>query len=156
MTAPLSKLWLALLPLVLAGCGRSFVPATPPSFVELNDQRPSYDYRATSADGVVLGARAIDNDPKGTLPFWSEAIERRLRAMGGYALLEKRAVSCLGGLTGAQLRFGHDEGSTPHLYVVSIFVAEKHIFLLEAGGTKEQIERYADAIDWSVRNFRPK
>ena len=76
--------------------------------------------------------------------------------MGGYALLEKRAVSCLGGMTGTQLRFGHDEGATPHVYVVSIFVADSRIFLLEAGGTKEQMERYADAVDWSVRNFRPK
>ena len=145
-----------LLALASVGCGRPFVPATPPSFVELNDQKPSYDYRATTADGVVLGARAIDNDPKGTLAFWSEAIERRLRTMGGYALLEKRAVSCLGGMTGTQLRFGHDEGATPHVYVVSIFVADSRIFLLEAGGTKEQMERYADAVDWSVRNFRPK
>ena len=151
-----TSLFLVPLALALAGCGRPFVPATPPSFVELNEQRPAYDYRATTADGVVLGTRALDNDPKGTLGFWSEAVERRLRSMGGYALLEKRAVTCLGGLAGTQLRFGHDEGATPHVYVVSIFVAEHHIFLLEAGGTKEQMERYAEAVDWSVRNFRPR
>jgi hypothetical protein len=140
---------------LLAGCS-NFVAATPPSFVELSDQRPSYDYRALTADGVVLAIRAIDNDPKGDLAFWVEAIENRMRGTGGYALIEKRTVKCLDDHTGTQLRFGHDEGKDPHLYYLTVFVTDKRIFLLEAGGTKAQIERYDAPIEWSVTHFKPR
>ena len=151
-----TAIFLAFVSLAALGCSsRPFVPATPTSFVELKNQY-TYDYRATTPEGVVLGARAIDNDPKGDLAFWSQAVELRLRNLGGYALLEKKDVSCLGGLKGTQLRFGHDEESRPHLYYVTLFVTDKRIYVLEAGGEKSQMERYADAIDWSVRNFRPK
>lgn len=146
-----------LIALVLAacsafGCSSSFAAATPPAFVELDGQK-TYDYRATSADGVVLSVRAIDNEPKGTLSFWSEVVERKLRLGEGYALLEKRDVAARRGEHGTQLRFGRDQGGVPHLYSVTVFVTDKRIFVLEAGGTKVDMERYADSIDWSVRNF---
>lgn len=146
-----------LIALVLAacsafGCSSSFAAATPPAFVELDGQK-TYDYRATSADGVVLSVRAIDNEPKGTLSFWSEVVERKLRLGEGYALLEKRDVAARRGEHGTQLRFGRDQGGVPHLYCVTVFVTDKRIFVLEAGGTKVDMERYAESIDWSVRNF---
>ena len=37
----------------LSGCGRPFTPATPPGFVDLGDQYPEGEYRATTADGAV-------------------------------------------------------------------------------------------------------
>ena len=123
----------ALSALFSMGCS-SFVAATPPQFVELPDSK-EYDYRATSADGLVLAVRAIDNEPVGSLAFWSEVIERRLRDTEGYALLEKKDVSSLKGEAGSQLRFGRDVGGAPHLYNVTIFVTKKRIFLLEAGGS---------------------
>jgi hypothetical protein len=141
---------------VLIGCGKPFVAATPPGFVDLEDRYGSNEYRATTADGVVLGARAFDNDPKGEVSFWARAVENRLRDAGGYALLDKRTVTNRGGQTGTQLRFGHDEGKEPHLYYVTIFASDSRVYVLEAGGTKSQIERLAAQIDWSVRNFKPR
>lgn len=135
-----------------ASC-RPFVPATPPGFVELEDRYSWNEYRATTADGVVIGIRAFDNEPKGELAFWVRAIENRMRDAGGYALLEKKDVKNRGGLTGTELRFGHDEGDEPYLYRVSIFVDEKRVFLVEAGGSKVQMERQAEQIDWSIKNF---
>lgn len=138
-----------------ASC-RPFVPATPPGFVELEDRYGSQEYRATTADGVVIGIRAFDNEPKGERAFWVRAIENRMRDAGGYALLEKRDVKNRGGLTGTELRFGHDEGDEPYLYRISIFVTEKHVFLLEAGGSKAQMERQAEQIEWAIKNFLQK
>jgi len=135
-----------------ASC-RPFVPATPPGFVELEDRYSWNEYRATTADGVVIGIRAFDNEPKGERAFWVRAIENRMRDAGGYALLEKRDVKNRGGLTGTELRFGHDEGDEPYLYRVSIFVDEKRVFLVEAGGSKVQMERQAEQIDWAIKNF---
>jgi hypothetical protein len=147
---------LALLACAALGCGRPFTPATPPGFVDLGDDRyPDDEYRATTADGLVLGIRAQKNEPEGDLGFWAKVVENRMREAGGYALLEKRDVKCRSGLAGVQLRFGHDEGRTPHLYYLTVFVDEDHVYLLEAGGTKDQVARHKEQIDWSVRNFLP-
>ncbi len=148
--------FLALALLALAGCGRPFTPATPPGFVDLGDSYPDGEYRATTADGAVIGIRAYDNEPQGELAFWTRALENRMRDSGGYALLEKRAVSNRGGLTGTQLRFGHDEGRVPHLYWVTVFVTDKKLFILEAGGVKGEVERQEAQIEWAIKNFLQK
>jgi hypothetical protein len=137
----------------LLGCGRPFVPATPPGFVDLGDRYGNSEYRATSAEGLVLGVRAQDNDPKGDLSFWSRVIEKRMRETGGYALLGKSDVRSRNGLPGVQMRFGHDEGKQAHLYYLTVFVDTDHVFLLEAGGTKAEVERHQKQIEWSIRNF---
>ena len=144
----------ALLALALAGaCGPGFVQKTPAGFVELEDQE-RYDYRATTADGLVIGVRAIDHEPKGHLDFWVGAISNRMRERGGYALLGVEDVQAAGGLAGKQMRFGHDEGSRPHLYYVTVFVTDDKIYLMEAGGTKELMEGHAAQIAEAVRGFQ--
>jgi hypothetical protein len=137
---------------LLAGCGHSFEATTPPGFVELEDQT-SYDYRATNADGLVIAVREIDHEPKGEMAFWTKAIENRMRQRGGYALIGTHDVKSKNGLDGKQLRFGHDESGTPHLYYVTIFLTEKHIFLIEAGGTKELMDKNAAAVDAAIATF---
>jgi hypothetical protein len=139
--------------LALAGCGRPFVAATPPGFVDLGHRYGDGEYRATNADGAVIGVRAFENDPKGELAFWSRAIERRMRETGGYALLDKRDVSARGGLTGVEMRFGHDEGKEPYLYRLALFVADTRVYVLEAGGSKAEMTKQEAQIDWAFHNF---
>jgi hypothetical protein len=140
----------------LAGCGHPFVPATPPGFVDMGMRYPDGEYRATTADGVVLGVRAWDNDPKGELSFWSRTLELRMREQGGYALLDKKSVAARGGLTGVAMRFGHDEGKTPYLYTVALFVTDKKIYVVEAGGVKAEVAKQEAQIDWAIANLAPK
>lgn len=140
----------------LAGCGRSFVPATPPGFVDLGDRYGRQEYRATTADGVVIGIRAFDNEPKGEAAFWARALERRTRDMAGYALLDKRDVTARGVLKGVQMRFGHDEGKDPFLYYLVLFVTDEKVFVLEAGGAKAEVVKQEAQIDWAIRNFAPR
>jgi hypothetical protein len=142
----------SLLPL-LGGCGRPFIPATPPGFADLGSRYPDDEYRSTTAEGVVLGIRAWDNDPNADLPFWSRVVERRIREMGGYALLDKRKVTSRGGLEGVAMRFGHDEGRSPYLYTVVLYVNRRRIFLLEAGGEKAEMTRQDAQIEWAIQNF---
>lgn len=144
------------LALSASACSRHFAPATPPGFVDMGTKYPDGEYRATTADGVVIGIRNVDNDPKGELAFWARAVENRMRERGGYALLEKKPVSARSNLTGTQLRFGHDEGNTPHLYWVTLFVTDKTIYILEAGGTKAEMEKQEAQINWAIQNFQPK
>jgi hypothetical protein len=140
----------------LAGCGRPFVPATPPGFVDMGTRYPDGEYRATTADGVVIGVRAWDNEPKGGLAFWSRALELRMRDTGGYALLDKRDVAARGGLTGVAMRFGHDEGKIPYVYTVALFVTDKKIYVLEAGGVKAEVIKQEAQIDWAIANLAPR
>jgi hypothetical protein len=146
---------LALALAALAGC-RPFVAATPPGFVDLGDRYGSNEYRATTADGVVIGIRAFDNDPKGEMPFWSRALERRMREMAGYALLEQHEVKNRTGLTGLEMRFGHDEGKDPYVYTVALFVTDKKVFVIEAGGLKAEVVKQEAQIAWAIHNFAPK
>ena len=143
---------LVLLGLLLGGCS-TFKAKTPPGSVELEDHEARYDYRATTPDGVVLAVRALPNEPRGDESFWSQAIEGRLRHRGGYALLDSRSVKSADGVAGKQLRFGHDEGARPHLYYLTLFVTEDHIFLVEAGGAKDLVERETAKIDAFVSGF---
>ena len=87
---------------LLGACGRPFDVVTPRRFVQLEEATSGYDYRATTADGVVIGIRAVevDRDLGGDLAFWVEAVEQRMRRIGGYALLERKDVAAGGGVAG--------------------------------------------------------
>jgi len=76
-----------------------------------------------------------------------------MRTLGGYALLDRRDVKSKSGADGIQLRFGHDEDGEPYLYWVTLFVTESRIFVLEAGGPKEEVQREEARIEWSIANF---
>ena len=140
---------------LLAGC-RPFAPATPPGFVDLSDSYPRNEYRATTAEGMVLGVRAFENKPKGGIAFWTKVVENRMRDTSGYALLETKDVKDRSGNVGKQLRFGHDESGVPHLYYVTIFVNDDHVYVLEAGGTKDLVTKHEQQIAWSIENFLQK
>jgi hypothetical protein len=148
----------AALAVALTGCAsRPFVPITPAPFVDLGDKYGSTEYRATTADGVVLSARAFDNDPKGPIEFWSRTVERRMREMGGYALLSKKEVQGAGILQkGVSFRFGHDEGKEPFLYDLTLFVTSEHVYVLEADGPKDEVAKQQAQIDKFVAGFRSK
>jgi hypothetical protein len=136
-----------------AACGPSFTATTPSGFVVLEDEE-AYDYRATTADGLVVAVREIDHEPRGELGFWIRALENQMREQGGYALLATRDVKSLDGVPGKKLEFGHDEGNTPHLYSIALFVTESKLFLLEAGGTRELMDAHSREVDSAIRNFR--
>ena len=136
-----------------SGCA-NFEAKTPQNFVHLDEgDRSQFAYRATSADGIVLAVREIENDPKGELDFWSEAIENSLRNQAGYALLNKEELKTNQGYEGVQLRLGLDNAGKPHEYNVAIFVTDDHVFLVQAGGEQSLLEQNAEAIDGWVNGF---
>jgi hypothetical protein len=139
--------------ITLQGCGASFEPATPPGFIEL-EEPGAYDYRATTADGLVIGARELDNPSKGELAFWSRAVENQLRNGGGYALLETRKIKSKDGVPGAELRFGRDQGNTPHLYYVALFATPKKLCLVEVGGPRDTVVKNAAQVKWAISEFK--
>ena len=138
-------------------CGPTAVPHTPPGFVEIENDYDDYDYRATTADGLVIGVRELEHDPQGDMAFWLKAIKNRMRERGGYALLEEKAVQSADGVPGTQLRFGHDEASgEPHLYLLTLFVTPDTLYLMEVGGTKELVTAHQADVDAAVAQFRTR
>lgn len=141
--------------LSVSACGgHDFYVAAPPGFVELEKQEPSYDYRATSADGVVIAVRQIKHEPKGDQAFWVQAIKNRMREKAGYALLGASEVTTKSGLKGTQMNFGHDEKGQSMLYTLTVFVTEDHIFLVEFGGSRDEMTRQGQYLTWVIENFR--
>jgi hypothetical protein len=136
------------------GCGPSFRAATPPNFVELDDKYDDFDYRATTADGLIIGIRELKHEPQGQEAFWLQAIQDRVRDNGGYALTGKAEVKSGDGVKGTQLRFGHDEDDgKPYLYYLTLFVTPKRLVIVEMGGSKKQFEDHAQELDKALSSL---
>ena len=145
---------------VAIGC-RPFNVDTPAAFIELEDQRDhDYDFRATTADGVVVAVQGLPNKQRGTLPFWSEAVRNKLRDARGYALLEETDVRARGGMPGKQMRFGRDEAGHTFRYWVTIFVRHEgrspRVWVIEAGGEQEVFEGRREEIEELIASFEPR
>jgi hypothetical protein len=144
----------ALLALGAAGCGRGYDVAAAPGFVKLENAQPPYDWRAVAPDGVAVAMRVVPLDDRADLAFWVHAVTLRMRDNSGYALVAQRAVKSRDGTAGAELVFGHDESGKPFVYRVRLFLGDKRLYVVEAGGTKEQMDRYTASVDWMLASVR--
>lgn len=143
----------AALSLGAAACGRPFDVKTAPGFVALDNQR-DFDWRATTPEGVVVAVRVVDDEERGDLAFWTQAVTLQLRDVAGYALLDSAEVTSLDGTKGRLLKFGHDEDGKPYAYWVAIYPAQSRLFVLETGGPKELFERARPSLEWTMKSLR--
>jgi hypothetical protein len=130
-----------------AGCKAVTVHAAP-GFVELADD-PNYDFRAVAPEGVAVAARVVkltDRDPM-DVAFWERSVGLRMRELDGYALLGVKDVVGADGAPGRELTFGHDEDSKPYVYRIRVFVVGKKLLVVEAGGSREQMDRFAAGVE---------
>ncbi len=127
---------LALAPLFLlsVACSSGAHVSAPDGFAELEDGE-TYSYRATNAAGVVIGVRTEDNNPRGNLDFWTNAVDLKLKK-SGYAAVTAEAdkVSSDAGLDGRRLRYTTQKDGRPHQYWVTVFVTESKVIVVEAAG----------------------
>jgi hypothetical protein len=146
-----------LLALGLGGCGAGFALDLPPRFLALDEdaqEAQGYALRATTADGVVVAVRAIDNDPRGDLAFWLEALTLEMRDRRGYALLADEELRAASGEAGRLLRFGHDEEGDAFRYWLAVFVTDDRIYLVEAGGAETVFEPVEADVTAAFRSLR--
>lgn len=147
--------FLGILVLSLVACGNSFRVRSTAGLTEFEDEPGGeYDYRATTADVVVLGVREIDNDPQGNLDFWTQAVRNRVRDLGGYELVRETSVRAASGQQGKQLQFAREQDGRPYVYWVTLFVTEDTIYVLEAGGIRESWQRDERRIREAIAGFR--
>jgi hypothetical protein len=138
----------------LAGC-RPFDIKTPPGMIEL-EKTDDYAYRAMTPEGVVVGVRFIKDAGKADVPFWTRAVSLHMKELSGYALTETKDATARDGSKGQELHFGHDESGKPYTYVVRVFVKDNHLFVAEAGGTKEEMDRAKQTVEWTLATLMLK
>lgn len=132
-----SVLGLGLLALA-SGCGRPFDVKTGKDFAELRSQRDEgYDYRAMTPEGVAVSIRAMQNEEKADLGFWTKAVTLKLREQDGYALLGEDAVKSKNGTPGKRLRFAREEDKKIYDYRVTLYLAQGRVFVVESGGPRD-------------------
>jgi hypothetical protein len=150
----MKRLLLLSLALCLAACRP--VAATPArGFVELKDD-PNYDFRAVAPEGVAVAARVIKMETPNDVAFWEHAVGLRMREMDGYALIEAKDVRGPEGIPGRELLFGHDEDNKPFVYRVRMFVVGDKLLFVEAGGSREQMQKLAASVEWMLAQIRIK
>lgn len=137
----------------LAGCGRPFDVKTAPGFVPLENQA-AYDYRATTPEGVVVAVRVVDDEKRGDLGFWTQALTLQLRDVSGYALLETADVVSRDGTKGKLLKLGHDEDGKPYDYWVALYLAQGRLFLVEAGGARDLFEKARPGVEATMKSVK--
>lgn len=130
--------FLSLILCALAACGGSVNMQAPAGFAELEDQE-RYVYRATNAQGVVIGVRSEANKPRGDLSFWSGAVDAHLRR-SGYTAVTGSEVKTKSGLTGKQVRYKIARNNREHSFWVTVFVTDDAVITVEVGGDRAFFE----------------
>jgi len=139
MTMKTPMLWAPLLLLACAACGPRATVQTPSGFAELEDQQ-EYVYRAATADGVALSVRAEKNQPHGNLDFWALALDGQLRRVGYAPEGPAAEVHTQSGLSGRETRYTRVENGRKYRFWLAVFVTERRVWVVEAGGDEERVK----------------
>lgn len=134
---------LALAPLfsICIACSSGARVSAPDGFAEL-DEGDTFSYRATNAAGVVIGVRTEDNNPRGNLDFWTNAVDLKLKKSGYAAMTEEASkVSSDTGLDGRRLRYHTQKDGRTHEYWVTVFVTEDKVIVVEAAGDEAYFDK---------------
>jgi hypothetical protein len=141
--------------LFASGCASRAQLDAPPGFARLDDDRKDFDFRATSARGVVVGVRSEPNDMRANVDFWTDAIDLRLRREG-YAAQSAKSVTTPQGLAGKQIRYLREEDRRPYCYWLTVFVTQEKVYVVEAAGDKEAFDPAVPEVEQSIASLRPR
>lgn len=150
----MKPIFILFLPILLgfsSGCKAAKLE-TPTGFAELEDQ-DRYDYRATSAQGVVLGIRNEPNEPNAGVDFWVAAIDARLRR-NGYVAHSTKLVNGTNGMLGKQIRYTREEELRLYAYWLTVFANGKRVFIVEAGGDEQYFKPAEKKIEQAVLSMK--
>lgn len=115
--------------------GKRLELETPNEFVSLH---PKGSYIAESADGTVLRATRLPNNPRGSSVFWREAIQERLAS--GFGKVESKQIGQFESI------FLHEDSDNPYIWIIAVHDAGKYIELVEVYfPNSEQFKRHTDS-----------
>lgn len=122
----------------------------PPGFARL-DSNDDYAWRATSAEGVVLGIRREKNHPQGNLDFWASAVRYELERKG-YERDAVDDVRSIDGVPGRRLCYHTVRDGRPFILWTTVYVTDSRVTVVEAGGDEAHFGGVKSAVDQAVRS----
>ncbi|MCH9684816.1 MAG: hypothetical protein K0V04_25495 [Deltaproteobacteria bacterium] len=141
---------LTLAAVALGGCSTARLQ-TPAGFAAHTDDK-TYEYRASDGAGVVIAVRREKNRPQGDLDFWSAALDVNLR-QAGYQATERGDVLSADGHTGRQLRYVVPTAGRELTFWVTLFVTQRQVVVVEAGGDSELFEPKAATVQGAIASL---
>jgi hypothetical protein len=136
-----------------AGCVH-FAGGAPPApvpegFAAYTDTR---EIKAVSPEGVVFRVRREDNQPPAELPFWKEALKKRMLD-AGYIFLGEAPIAA-GAQPGYLLELTAPYGQQDLTYLTAIFVRERQIVIVEAAGEVTDLAHRREAILGAIQGLK--
>lgn len=142
---------IALSALTLSGCGPTHKMTTPDGFSRFDKGK---GLKMITASGVRMKSREVDNYPKASLQFWTDATVRHLKARG-YALRAKKCFKTNAELSGCTVDFVIPRGQEDWVLGVTLFVVDKKLVLVEAAGPFKRYAPVEKELHTALLSFRP-
>ena len=121
---------------VVCHSGKRLAFSTPDEFVALH---PKGAYIAESADGTVLRATRLENNPQGSSGFWQQSIQKRLAS--GFGKFESKEIGQFQSIT------LFEDSENPYIWIIAVRDAGKYLELVEVYFPNEdQLMRYKDSV----------
>jgi hypothetical protein len=134
---------LLLLAVTCFGGGCRHYTATAPEGFAAFDRGDNF--RAVSPDGIVYRLREEANKPEADLPFWKEALKKRM-VEAGYTFFAERELKAMGGEPGYLLELTAPLGPRDYAYLVAVYQKGAHLVVAEAAGEVVRVKERHDAI----------
>ncbi len=110
------------------------------------------EIKAVSPEGVVYGVRHEANKPFAELPFWKEALKKRMLD-AGYIFLREGPISA-GSRQGYLLELTAPYGQQDYTYLMAVFVQKKKILIVEAAGEVADLATRREAILGAIQRLK--
>lgn len=112
------------------GCVHKLPDSVPQGFAAYENQQK---IRAVSPDGVMYRIRREKNEPFAELPFWREALKKRMLD-AGYNFMNEEDIKA-GERSGYLLELAAPLGAQDFSYLIALFVNDnKQLVIVEAAG----------------------
>jgi hypothetical protein len=123
----------------------------PPSFKKYEDKST---FKLVSADGVLVKARQVENDPRADLDFWVEAMKKHLDERG-YLLQKESCFDTTTGHKACTLNFALPHGAQDWIMSETVFVVGKRVVLVEAAAPFERFAAMEEELRQALLTFDP-
>jgi hypothetical protein len=140
---------LFLLVLTAVGCVPLEKISTPDGFARYSE---TGEFKAVSPEGVVFRVRSEDNRPRAELPFWKEALKKRMLD-AGYIFLREASVTA-DAEPGYLLELTAPYGQQDFTYLVAVFVRPEKIVIVEAAGEVADLAGRREAILEAIKGLK--
>jgi hypothetical protein len=129
---------------------------TPKTFLVID--RGTAELKATTPDDDRLWVRTFDDDVKGDLSFWRDALKNDLVKNRGYTLLSEGTATDASGAQGAELVLEATVDGRAYQELVALFVYEgalgNTIRVVEFVAEKDRFAAQLDDVRASVRTMK--